>query len=116
MGTLVEPSLLPCVGLGAYDTTTAGTLSIELQLYAEAAQGWAIVQQRSPPATGRHAQGSLFLVPACCAVSLSGGKKNKCQDSVHFSHKLLLECRQEAFAASFADFVVKTGVSQVRPI
>ena len=61
MGTLVEPSLLPCVGLGAYDTDTAGTLSTELQLYADAAQSWAIVQQRSAPAVGRHACGGPVL-------------------------------------------------------
>jgi len=50
---LLEPSLLPCVGLGAYDAEGAGTLSTELQVYADAAQHWAALQQRSPPATGR---------------------------------------------------------------
>jgi len=49
---LHEPSLLP-VGLGAYDAEGAGTLSTELQVYADAGQHWAALQQRSPPATGR---------------------------------------------------------------
>ncbi|KAK9822681.1 hypothetical protein WJX81_008350 [Elliptochloris bilobata] len=52
-GSVQEPSLLPCVGLGAYDRDAAGTLSTEMQLYADPAQSWAIVQQRSPPAAGR---------------------------------------------------------------
>ncbi len=73
VGTLVDPSLLPCVGLGAYDTDAAGTLSTELQLYTDAAQGWAAVQQRSPPATGRHVRGSLLCARLFCLVCFQNG-------------------------------------------
>lgn len=55
LATVQEPTLLPCVGNDAFQGEP-GSMCTELEVYGRLDSPYAVVQQRSPAATGRQDQ------------------------------------------------------------